>query len=95
MSVSGTPIEGSIIQAAQAQQVASKARDREKAVSDRTQRFLDAVELRVAGVESAEAVRPLPQNDSEQAEAEHDAAAGRQPSGDASDEDRPHVDLRA
>ena len=75
MSSIPPPIHTSLAQAAQAQQVASKARDKERAADDRTQRFQDLVDLRVAGTEAAEAVRSLPQNDSGQAEAEHDARA--------------------
>jgi hypothetical protein len=70
MSTVGSSLEASMVQAAQAQQVASKARDRERAASERGRRLQDQVELRVAGVESADAIRKLPQNDSEQAEAE-------------------------
>ena len=96
MSVIGTPIETSLLQAAQAQQVAGKARDREKAASDRSARYQDLLDLRIAAVESTEAVRQLPQNDSEQAESEHDAKA-RPDSTDATDagEERPRIDLQA
>lgn len=73
MSISGSPIDTSLVQAAQAQQTASKARDREKALTERTQRYTDQLDLRVAGIESAEALRQLPANDSEQADAEHEA----------------------
>ncbi len=73
MSAVPSPIETSLLQAAQAQQTAAKARDRERATSDSGQRFTDLVELRVAGVESAEALRKLPQNDSQEAEAEHES----------------------
>jgi hypothetical protein len=66
-----------VIQAAQAQQVASKARDREKVASDRGRRLQDQVELRVAGVESSDAIRKLPNNDSEQAETEQRSGGGR------------------
>ncbi|MHC4415065.1 MAG: hypothetical protein ACYS0G_07265 [Planctomycetota bacterium] len=89
----GSPIDASLLQTAQAQQTASKARDRERAASDRTQRFADQVELRVAGVESAEAVRQLPQNDSEQAGAEHEAK-DQLPRSEP-DEDRPRIDVKA
>ncbi len=72
MSVIGSPIETSLLQAAQAQQAASKARDKEKAARDSSaRRFQDVIELRIAGVENAEALRKLPPNDSEQAEQEH------------------------
>lgn len=73
MSVIGSPIETSLVQAAQAQQTASKSRDKEKAQTESGRRFQDVVELRVAGMESADAIRKLPSNDSEQAESEHHA----------------------
>lgn len=73
MSTIGSSIEASILQAAQAQQSASKARDREKAVSDSTRRFADQVELKVAGVENPNAVRQLPHSESEESEQEQQA----------------------
>lgn len=94
MSVIGSPIETSALQAAQAQQTAAKARDKERAASERARRWQDQVDLRVAGVESAEAVRPLPQNDSEQAEEEHHAEVRRQRQDDETD-GTPHIDVRA
>jgi hypothetical protein len=84
MSSIGSPLEASLIQAAQAQQVASKARDREKASTERGRRLQDQVELRVAGVESTDAIRKLPSNDSEQADAEERSGEGR-----------PRIDLQA
>lgn len=93
MSVVSSPLDTSLVQAAQAQQTASKARDRERAASDRAQRFADLVELRVAGVESAEAVRRLPQSDSEQADAEREAA--HQPAPNDNDEARSRIDVTA
>ena len=68
-----------MIQAAQAQQVASKARDREKAATERGRRLQDQVDLKVAGVESADAIRKLPNNDSEQAESEQRSGEGQTP----------------
>lgn len=89
MSVAGgSPIDTSLLQTAQAQQTASKARDKERAESDRARRFADQVELRVAGVESAEAVRRLPKNDSEQAEAEHQSRDQRP------DAEHGHIDVK-
>ena len=73
MSSIGSPIAASLVQAAQAQQVASKARDRKRTEETTTHREDDLVELRIKGLESAEAVRDLPANDSEQAETEDDA----------------------
>ena len=96
MSAAGSPIDMSLVQAAQAQQTASKARDRERAAEDRTQRYSDLLELRVAGVELAEALRQLPQNDSEQAGAEHEAKGHRQSGQPKRDDDeRPHIDVTA
>jgi hypothetical protein len=90
MSTIGSPIETSLLQAAQAQQTASKARDREKAATERARRFADMVELRVAGVEDTEAIRKLPSNESEQAEAEHQSRDPRPP-----EDDRPRIDVKA
>ena len=91
MSVIGSPIETSALQAIQAQQAASKARDREKAQSASGRKFNDLVELRVAGVESTDAVRGLPQNDSEQSQTERQPHQGLTPN---LPDDRPHVDVR-
>lgn len=91
MSVIGSPIETSLVQAAQAQQVASKDRDREKSARDIASRqFQDLVELRVAGVEAAEALRKLPSNESEQAEEEHRGYAPHD-----EPEQGSHVDVQA
>jgi len=76
MSSIGSPIDTSLLQAAQAQQSASKSRDKEKAQTESGRRFKDVVELRVAGVESSDAIRKLPSNDSEQAESERHADPG-------------------
>jgi hypothetical protein len=86
MSVVGSSLETSALQAIQAQQVASKARDKEKAQSASGRRFNDLVELRVAGVETAEAVRALPHNDSEQAHSERDSNEGKP---------KPRIDVKA
>jgi hypothetical protein len=54
------------------------------------------VDLRVAGLETDEAVRALPQNDSEQAEQEQRARAPGAPVADDHDEDgQPHIDVKA
>ena len=92
MSTIGSPLDTSLIQTAQAQQVASKARDRERAVTDQTQRYKDMLELRVAGIESAEAARQLPHSDSEQAGHESDARKEPTKRPGANDE---HIDLTA
>jgi hypothetical protein len=94
MSSIGSPTDTSLLQAAQAQQSASKARDREKAKSDGARRFQDMVELRVAGLETAEAVRRLPRNDSEQAESEHQAQSPPLPA-PPPPEERPRIDVQA
>jgi hypothetical protein len=95
MSSIGSPIDTSLLQTAQAQQQAGKARDREKAESAGGRRFEDLVELRVAGMETAEAVRKLPHNESEQAETEHESKSGP-PRRRADDDDRrSHIDVHA
>ncbi len=73
MSTIGSPILTSLLQVAQAQQVVSKARDRERRASDQTRRFQDLVDLRVAGLETAEAVRDQKSHDPDKAEPEHQA----------------------
>jgi hypothetical protein len=98
MSVIGSPIETSLLQAAQAQQAASKARDKEKAARDSAaRRFQDIIELRVAGIESADALRKLPSNDSQQAESEHQShdLPHRRDAEDDSAEPGAHIDLKA
>jgi len=95
MSSIGSPIDTSLLQAAQAQQQAAKARDREKAATESGRRFQDLVELRVAGMETAEAVRRLPQNDSEQAETEQESKSQPQGYERGEEEDRPHIDVQA
>lgn len=93
MGVIGSPLETAPLQAVQAQQVASKARDREKTPTPTGRRFNDLVELRVAGLETAEAVRHLPQNDSEQAQSEHESHD--LPPEHAGPGSRAHIDLKA
>ncbi|MHC4947167.1 MAG: hypothetical protein ACYTG1_02740 [Planctomycetota bacterium] len=91
MSSIGSPLHTSLVQTAQAQKVSSAARDKEKADTDRSRRTRDLVELRVAGLESADALRQLPGNDSEQAHDEHERSdtGGRHP------EPPPRIDLTA
>ncbi len=92
MSVIGSPIETSLVQAAQAQQVAAKDRDREKASKESAaRRFQDIIDLRVAGVEGAQAPRQVPANDSQQSESEH---RSHDHSGQ-SKQDQPRVDVQA
>lgn len=95
MSVIGSPLETSIVQAVQAQQTASKARDRQRAIGESARRFADIIDLRVAGVETAEAVRPLPQNGSEQADQESHGPSLRAGDRDPGTDARPGVDVRA
>ena len=71
------PLETSLLQAAQAQQVASRSRDRERNARDlASRRFRDLVELRVVTVEAAQAVRPVSANETEEAAEEHRADGG-------------------
>jgi hypothetical protein len=95
MSSIGSPIDTSLVQAAQAQQTASKARDKERAATERTQRYTDLLDLKIAGLESAEALRQLPQNDSEQANDEHEAKGHRHRRESETDEGQPHIDVTA
>ncbi len=99
MSVVGSSIETSALQAVQAQHVASKARDREKSESASGRRFQDLVELRVAGVETGDAVRGLPSNDSEQGDQEREGRkqqqAGYAKVVEEGEDGRPHVDVKA
>ncbi len=74
----------SLLQAAQAQQVASKARDRERASTDQTRRFQDMLDLKSAGVEAVEAIRDLPADDSEHPDPEREAP----------DESTPHTESK-
>ena len=92
MSTIGSPLNTSLIQTAQAQQTVSKARDRERAATERTKRYQDMLQLRVAGVESAEAARQLPQSDSEQAG--HESEARKEPVKRPGKNDE-HIDLTA
>jgi hypothetical protein len=95
MSSIGSPIDTSLVQAAQAQQTASKAKDKERATNERTRRYADQLELRIAGLESAEALRQLPENESEQANDEREAKGHRHRREGENGEDRPHVDVTA
>ena len=89
MSTIGSPIESSLVQAAQAQQVASKKRDRDRGgEAESARRLRDLVDIRVAGVEQAGAVRKLPGNESEQADQEHRGD-------DTPDARTKHIDVRA
>jgi len=94
-SIGSTPLETSILQASSAQQVASKAKDKERAATEQARRQQDLVDLSVAGVETSEAVRKLPRNDSEQAEAERDRDGDRGTAPPPDDGESPHVDVTA
>ncbi len=83
----------SLLQAAQAQQVVSKARDRERASTDQTRRFQDMLDLKAAGVEAVEAIRDLPADDSEHAEPEHQAPD--ESDQDETEDDRSSLDITA
>ncbi len=93
MSTIGSPILTSLLQVAQAQQVVSKARDRERRASDQTRRFQDLVDLHVAGLETAEAVRDLSSNDPDKAEPEHPAP--EKSARHETEEDQPQLDVTA
>ena len=88
----------SLLQAAQAQQVVSKARDRERAATDQTRRFQDMLDLKAAGVEAVEAIRDLPADDSEHAEPEHqapDESDQDETDQDETEDDRSPLDITA
>lgn len=92
MSSIGGPLNTSLIQAAQAQKSASEARSRERAEESRSRERRDELELRIEGLESVQAARQLPQNDSEQAEDEHRRQEPkRRPA--PPEEERRHIDL--
>ncbi len=93
MSTIGSPILTSLLQAAQAQQVVSKARDRERRASDQTRRFQDLVDLHVAGLETAQAVRDLSSNDPDKSEQDHQAPQNS--AQHETEEDQPQLDVTA
>ena len=93
MRTIGSPLLTSLLQVAQAQQVVSKARDRERRASDQTRRFQDLVDLRVAGLETAEAVRNLSSNDSDKAESENQAPD--KSAQHETEEEQPQLDVTA
>ena len=99
MSSIGSPILTSLLQTAQAQQVMSKTRDRERAVTDQARRFQDILDLKAAGVEEIEAIRDLPSDDSEHAEPERQAADEADKAAEdeqtEDDADRPSLDITA
>lgn len=94
MSSIGSPIDTSLLQTAQAQQTAAKAKDKEKEASRRGRRLQDLVDLRVVETEGPEALRKLPRNDSEQADSEHEAQDHSPLKRKRDGDDQPHVDVR-
>src|SRR5882672_8944496 len=98
MSVIGSPSPAQIsaLQTVQAQAGAGKTREKEKAQVQSRREAKDEVELRVAGLESDNAVRQLPQNNSEQEREEH--AAQQQPpqprQGKPKSKDEPRIDVK-
>ena len=99
----GNPIITGLVQAAQAQQVASKDRDRSRAAEDSAKDRTDRLDLRVDEAEAADAVRAVrdddepqgddrkhPAPDPEAAPAEDDTATG-----DLPPDDHPSLDLTA
>ena len=98
MSSIGSPILTSLLQVAQAQQVMSKARDRERATTDQTRRFQDMLDLKAAGVEAVEAIHDLPADDSEHADPEHEApdeSEQEESKQDKTEEDGSSLDITA
>lgn len=98
MSSIGSPILTSLLQVAQAQQVMSKARDRERATTDQTRRFQDMLDLKAAGVEAVEAIHDLPADDSEHPEPEHgapDESEQEESKQDKTEEDGSSLDITA
>lgn len=97
-SIGPGPAALSALQAAQAQRTASAARDAEKTREQRRIRGEDEVDLRVVGVEDDDAVRDIPDGNSEESATERkgrELAHGHDEDGDEDDEDRPRVDLVA
>lgn len=95
---SSTPAQISALQAAQAQQVASKSKDTEKAQAADSRRSLkDQVDLRVDGVETNTAVRKLPKQSTEQEREEHEAnsQANGGKTRSAGAKKPPRIDLKA
>lgn len=80
MSTIGSVIATSLLQTAQAQQTASKTRDKEKSSAQQAaQRYRDMVEFQAAAIEEANAIRELPHNESEQHGYEHNSKSGHWP----------------
>lgn len=98
MSTIGSNLETSLLQAANAQQQAAKQRDRDRAgQTDSARSIRDLVDLRVATADSAQAIRRVPGENSEQAEEEDRRRSNRDGrAGSRSDRDgKPRIDLTA
>jgi hypothetical protein len=79
MLPNGSPIQMSLVQAAQAQRVASRDRDRQRAIAAETIRSrADHIDLHIDGVELEEAVQRLAGNASERS---HQERLEQQPDG--------------
>lgn len=93
MSTLGSSIETSVLQAAQAQRMASKARDKERADSGSSKRMADILDLKTAAVEGVDAPRRLPGNDSEEM-ADEQRAKHHHPDA-TGDNEPPRIDVTA
>lgn len=103
----GNPIVNSFIQAAQAQQTASRMRDRERASESAAKERLDKLDLRVEQAEAPEAVDGARNDDQHHPDQRRQPAAGSPGDSDVSGEgatgdrgeggepDRPRLDLQA
>ena len=103
MSVFGLPITNPALQTVVGQQTELRTREREKAGSDSARRYKDAVDLKVAGAESADGLRPISDEEPEEGrerrrqkaqESRDDARSDRLDSPHDS-EHPPHIDVRA
>ncbi len=72
----GNPIVNSFIQAAQAQQVAARARDRDRASESAAKERLDKLDLRVEQTEAPEAVDAARNDDQHHPDQRRQPAAG-------------------
>ncbi len=103
----GNPIVNSFIQAAQAQQTASRTRDRERASETAAKERLDKLDLRVEQAEAPEAVDGARNDDQHHPDQRRQPGSGTPGDPDASGEgatgnggeggepDRPRLDLQA
>lgn len=102
----GNPIITGLVQAAQAQQVASRDRDRSRAAESSTKERADKLDLRVNEAEAPEAVRDIREEDEHPQGRRRQPGPERTPETDADadadaaatepgPEDRPSLDLQA